>query len=249
MRVVLHRTTRIDVVHRSVPGASRAGRMPQHGLMARLPSVLGTADLPLAELCAARIDGELMPIDEAWAPVDEPDLPSLRASALAMRAPRSLVIERLSAAWVHGAIPAPPPIAQFCVSRAARVAAFSAPQLVVREVVIDDADIVEYPGARCTSLGRTGFDLLREPGAREAAHAADRADREAELQRIVTALCALHPALTTELRARFADAVRLPHRALALDRLSRVERAVAAELQESGEHRAWAPNPQPSLTR
>ncbi|MGW9629331.1 hypothetical protein ACWGST_01395 [Agromyces sp. NPDC055520] len=223
--------------------------------MARLPSVLGTADLSLAELCAARIDGELMSIDEAWAPVDEPDLPSLRATALAMRAPRLLVIERHSAAWVHGAIPAPPPLAQFCVSRAARVAAFSAPQLVVREVVIDDADIVEYPGARCTSVGRTGFDLLREPPAHGAPHGADRdsadreADRDAGLQRIVTALCSMHPGLAAELRVRFADAVRLPHRALALDRLSRVERALAADERGSGRQPWCGPAPQPSLTR
>ena len=33
--------------------------MPQHGRMARLPPVLDTDDLPLAELCAARLDGDL----------------------------------------------------------------------------------------------------------------------------------------------------------------------------------------------
>ena len=45
--------------------------------------MLGTDDLPLAELCAARIDGDLFAIDEGWAPIDEPDLPSLRAAVVA----------------------------------------------------------------------------------------------------------------------------------------------------------------------
>ena len=84
--------------------------MPQHGLMARLPAVLDTHDLPLAELCAARLDGELVAIDDGWTPLDEPDLPALRAAVTALRAPRSLVIERMSAAWVHGALAAPPPV-------------------------------------------------------------------------------------------------------------------------------------------
>ncbi|WP_157372760.1 hypothetical protein [Agromyces sp. Root81] len=191
--------------------------------MARLPSVLGTDDLPLAELCAARIDGEVVPIDDGWAPVDEPDLPGLRAAAVALRAPRVLVIERLSAAWVHGALPAPPSIAQFCVPRTARVAVFSAPRLVVREVVIAGADIIDYPSARCTSPGRTGFDLLREAAA-----------TDADPEPVVVELCRMHPGLASELRTRLIDAVRMPHRSLALDRLGRVENELAA---------------QPSLTR
>lgn len=188
--------------------------MLQHGLMAKLPSVLSTDDLPLAELCAARIDGELIIIDEAWAPVDEPDLPALRASALSLRAPRALVIERFSAAWVHGAVPAPPHLAQFCVPRTSRVAVISAPRLVIREVSIDETDIIEFARVRCTTVARTGFDLLREPG-----HADPRPER------VVAELCAGRPTLIAELRARLVDATRMPHRALALERLHRIESA------------------------
>ena len=61
--------------------------MPKHGRMARLPMVLGTDDLPIAELCAARLDGELFAIDDGWAPVDEPDLPAFRAAVVALRVP------------------------------------------------------------------------------------------------------------------------------------------------------------------
>lgn len=69
--------------------------------------MLGTDDLPLAELCAARLDGELVAIGTGWCPVDEPDLPSLRAAAVAPRLPAPLIVERRSAAWVHGALPSP----------------------------------------------------------------------------------------------------------------------------------------------
>ncbi|MBM7830390.1 hypothetical protein JOE59_001095 [Agromyces cerinus] len=184
--------------------------------MAKLPTVLSVDDLSIAELCAARIDGELMLVDEAWAPVDEPDLPSLRAAAVALRAPRTLVIERRSAAWVHGALPAPPALAQFCVPRTARVAVVSAPRLVVREVAIEPDEIIEYRRARCTTPVRTGFDLLRDP-----------AESDVEVESIVTALCADDPGLHADLSHRIDGATRMPHRGLALRRFDRVEAMLA----------------------
>ncbi|WP_074258910.1 hypothetical protein [Agromyces cerinus] len=191
--------------------------------MAKLPNVLSTDDLSLAELCAARIDGELMPIDEGWAPVDEPDLPSLRAAAIALRAPRSLVIERRSAAWVHGALTAPPAVAQFCVPRTARVASVSGPRLLVREVAIEPDEIVEYRRARCTTPVRTGFDLLREP-----------AEADDEVEAIVTSLCGDDAELPRALRRRLEASTRMPHRGLALHRLVRVEAMLADERRREG---------------
>ncbi|MFB9309618.1 hypothetical protein BJY17_000921 [Agromyces hippuratus] len=199
--------------------------------MAKLPTVLSIDDLSIAELCAARIDGELMMIDEAWAPVDEPDLPSLRAAAVALRAPRTLVIERHSAAWVHGALTAPPTLARFCVPRTARVALVSGPRLVVREVAIEPDEIIEYPRARCTTPVRTGFDLLRDP-----------AEPDGEVESIVTALCADHPGLRADLRRRLEDSTRMPHRGLALRRFDRVEAMLADGRERQGRR-------QPSLTR
>ena len=201
--------------------------------MAKLPNVLSIDDLSLAELCAARIDGELIPIGDGWAPVDEPDLPSLRAAAIALSAPRALVIERRSAAWVHGALASPPALAQFCVPRTARVAAVSAPRLVVREVAIDPDDIIEFPFARCTTPPRTGFDLLR-----------DRAEPDDEVESVVAALCAERPELLAQLRQRLDDATRMPHRGLALERLDRVERSLAIDEGDPAGNRR-----QPSLTR
>ena len=186
--------------------------------MAKLPNVLSIDDLSLAELCAARIDGELMTIGDGWAPVDEPDLPSLRAAAVALRAPRSLVIERRSAAWVHGGLASPPMLAQFCVPRTARVAVISAPRLIVREVAIESDEIIEFAFARCTTTLRTAFDLLRE-----------HTEHDLEVEGIVAMLAADDPALPARVRRRLDEATRMPHRGLALRRLDRVEGRLADE--------------------
>ncbi|WP_166548863.1 type IV toxin-antitoxin system AbiEi family antitoxin [Agromyces luteolus] len=191
--------------------------------MARLPSVLDPDDLPMAELCAARLDGEVMRIGHGWCPVDEPDLPSLRAAAVAPGLPSPFVIERRSAAWVHGALPVPPPVAECCVPHSARVSTRSLPAgMLLREVAITAADIVVIGGVRCTSPDRTAFDLVREaepvPGA----------------VGIVAALFAADADAAGRVRSRLELAHRLPHKAAALSRLAAAEDAAAD---------------QPSLTR
>lgn len=196
--------------------------------MARLPVVLGTDDLPIAELCAARLDGELFAIDDGWAPIDEPDLPAFRAAVMALRVPRPLIIERLSAAWVHGALAAPPAIAQFCVPLSSRIAVISEHRATVREVRIDGAEIVEFGRIRCTSVVRTGFDLLRDPTFDDDPVAA-----------MVGALIAARDGLASGLRRRLDAATRMPHKSTAVARLDRAER-VARSSSESA---------QPSLTR
>ena len=177
--------------------------------MARLPAVLGTDDLPLAELCAARLDGELFPVGAGWCPIDEPDLPALRAAAVGPRRPTPMIIERRSAAWVHGALPRPPHVAEYCVPHESRVAAHQDPGCVVREVAIDGADIVEYGGIRCTTVERTVFDLVRDVASDEPATIAT-----------VRALLAVAPWARDPVHRRLASAHRLPHRAMALRRLA-----------------------------
>lgn len=190
--------------------------------------MLDTDDLPLAELCAARLDGELFAIDDGWAPVDEPDLPGFRAAVTALRVPRALIIERMSAAWVHGAIVAPPPVAQFCVPLSARIAVIGDQRAIVREVRIDDGEITRFGEIRCTTPVRTAFDLLRDPTV-----------DESHVVHAVAALLAARPALGDHVRDRLAAATRMPHKTAALARLGRAERA-ACSVEEPG---------QPSLTR
>jgi hypothetical protein len=196
--------------------------------------VLGTDDLPLAELCAARIDGELVAIDDGWAPVDEPDLPSFRAAVVALRVPRSLIIERRSAAWVHGALDLPPAVAQFCVPHAERVAAISDRRTQVREVMLGEGDVVDYRGVRCTSAVRTAFDLLR-----------DATSTDDDAIAIVARFVAERPAVIEAVRTRLDASRRMPHRALAVQRLD----GAAARAAASSTTGAGNPLDQPSLTR
>ncbi|MDR5700609.1 hypothetical protein [Agromyces aerolatus] len=177
--------------------------------MTRLPNVLSTDDLPLAELCAARLDGDVGALHGAFVPIDAPDVPALRAGALAIGIDRSLILDRRSAAWVHGAIPAPPYDTQLCRSAAARGTAQPGTR-GVRELVIAPGELVDFEGVRCTSRARTAFDLLRDPN-----EASD------EVEQIVARLIASHDGLERELRARLQDSVRLPYRALASARLER----------------------------
>lgn len=175
--------------------------------MARLPAVLGTDDLPLAELCAARLDGELVVIAGGWVPVDEPDLPSLRALAIG-GTPDGPIIERMSAAWVLGARLEVPRVAQFCVPADARVADRPTPGRVLREVGIADDEIVLVGGCRCTSPLRTAFDLARDP-------TTDDAVAVPAIRAIVE-----HAGLEPDaLRRRLEASARLPHKHLARARI------------------------------
>ncbi|MET4157975.1 hypothetical protein [Agromyces sp. PvR057] len=184
--------------------------------MVKLSSVLGTDDFSIAELCAARIDGDLVAIAGAWAPIDEPDVPAFRALAVAKSAPRALIIERMSAAWVHGASLAPPRVAQFCVPIDARISVISDPAIAVREVRLDEGEVVSFGQVGCTSLLRTTFDLLRDTFA-----------PDAETISAVASLLREHDGLEPTVRRKLEETPRMPHKARALARL---DRAVAAGL-------------------
>ncbi|BDZ56299.1 hypothetical protein DSM26151_16450 [Agromyces marinus] len=182
--------------------------MPQHGHVTRLRSVLDTDDLPLAELCAARIDGEVMRLGEAWCPVDEPDLPSLRAAAVATNVPATAILERRSAAWVHGALPSPPVVSECCVPHSERVSVRALRQSVhLREVAIEPDEVVIVGPIRCTTVERTIHDLVRDPISGSDAIA------------IVAALIELDPAAGHRARSRIEGAHRMPHKGAALERL------------------------------
>jgi hypothetical protein len=178
--------------------------------MARLPAVLGTDDLPLPELCAARLDGELFAIGTGWSPIDEPDLPSFRAAAVAPPDRDAYILERRSAAWVHGAVHVPPAVPQYCVPYLERSTVRPRPTCTVRQVVIDEADVTIIGGIRATTRLRTALDLLR-----------DGSLSDDEAVGIVAALIGDDPLLGVRVRERITSAHRLPHKGRALARLAR----------------------------
>jgi hypothetical protein len=131
--------------------------------MARLPDVLSAANLPYPELCAARLDGEVYRLDDSFSPIDVIDQPRHRARSLRSWAPAALIAERRTAAWIYGALDAPPVRHQFCVDTSARVRPDRTLRVSVREVVFGDGDVVRLDRLRITSPVRTVIDLARVP--------------------------------------------------------------------------------------
>lgn len=129
--------------------------------MTRLSAVLTAADLPLAELCAARLDGELYCVDDAFSPVDSPEGPTERAASVAHYCQGRLIAEQNTAAWIWGARPIPPRYHELCASLGARARPAYPLRTLVREVVIDAWEIVTLGGVPVTTPLRTIVDLAR----------------------------------------------------------------------------------------
>jgi hypothetical protein len=129
--------------------------------MPKLTAVLLASDLPIAELCAARMDGELYSIDGGFSPVDLPDSPEQRARALSELCSDRLIAEQGSAAWIWGASDSPPARHELCASLGARAKSAIPRRATVREVVIDEHSVAELGGIRVTTPLRTILDLAR----------------------------------------------------------------------------------------
>ena len=129
--------------------------------MSRLPAVLFHSDLPEAELHAAKLDGELYPVDRCFSPVDEIDWLWNRARALTLTVPARLIAEQRTAAWIYGAFSRAPRQHQFCADISARVRPPALVAITVREVVIDASELVHFAGLLVTTPLRTVVDLAR----------------------------------------------------------------------------------------
>ena len=174
--------------------------------MTRLSPILTTADLPAAELGALRLDGELVALDDAYTSIDQPHGVEARALSLARYCDERLIVEQLSAAWVWGALARPPLRHQLCASLGARSRSVHPIRLVVREVVITDADQVAVSGVQVTTPLRTAVDLLRFSDT----HDGPLVDRLLALGGVSRDDCAQH----------LHDRPNLPRKRLALERLA-----------------------------
>lgn len=131
--------------------------------MPRLSPVLSTADLPLAELHAARLDGELSALDACFTPIDLPGSALNRAAALAVQWPERLIAEQRTAAWIWGALWQPPARHELCSSLGARARPSEPLRVVAREVAISDDELAVIASLRVTTPTRTIADLARSP--------------------------------------------------------------------------------------
>jgi hypothetical protein len=184
----------------------------------RLSPVLSRLDLPYPEMQAARLDGELVEVDECFASIDQHQHQLLRAQALLTLAPRRLIAEQRSAAWIMGLTSRPPAIHQLCVSSTARVRAPSSPRMAVREVVISDEELMSVGGLQVTIPMRTAIDIAR--------FSSDFGDAEA---RLIAALMDIGGFTALDCRAEMDQRTNLPGKNAAIQRLLQVATATTAD--------------------
>jgi hypothetical protein len=139
-------------------------RLTRSGTVAFMPSpFLYFADerLSPAELSAARLDGHLVELGEAYIPADAVETRELRAGSLRGLLGATLAATHLSAAWVHGALPEPP--ARHTVQRAVarRLHQVIGRRLVYRDLRVDPLDVMPIGGVQVTDPVRTLVDLSR----------------------------------------------------------------------------------------
>lgn len=117
--------------------------------------------LSVAELCAARLDGHLVEVGDAYIPADAVETAGLRAGSLRDLLGDTLAATHLTAAWVHGALPEPP--GRHTVQRgvARRLHAVLGRRLHYRDRSIAPDDLCRIGGVLVTSPTRTLADLAR----------------------------------------------------------------------------------------
>lgn len=204
----------------------------------RLPALLTEADLPGPELRAAALDGQVYAVGDAWRSVAEIDDHVGRAVSAGASLGTGVVVAGRTAAWVWGARgPAPLPHTGLVVSPA-RVKHRSRGS-VVRQVVIDDDEMVVVHGVAVTTPARTVVDLAR---AEHWTPADETAARD---------VSRLHDVSSAEAVAVLDRRGRLPHRRRTLDRLGRVRLpgARAMRADDDAVRIAGGSSDQPALTR
>ena len=162
--------------------------------------------LSLAELTAARLDGDLVELGDAYIPADAVETTALRAGSLHGILGTTLAATHLSAAWVHGVLHDPP--ARHTVQRAVarRPHHVIGRRFVYRDLSVDIDDLLLIGDVWVTAPVRTLADLVRVP---DPAH-----------QRAAVAMAWAHPGLAAEAVHWLRRHPSLPHKRSALKTLA-----------------------------
>ncbi|MFB2581984.1 type IV toxin-antitoxin system AbiEi family antitoxin [Herbiconiux sp. P15] len=183
-----------------------------------LPFVLDSRSLPAVELAAARLDGAVRRLGDAFLPLDVRETPALRAATIAHLVPPGLVLERRSAAWLLGAHPHFSLPLQLCVPSTRRIRYQRAAEHMVRQVRVGEAECVGIGGLTTTGPERTALDLVRW----EAVF-----DRAAAMA--VSTLLLAAEATPDDAIRRLGCTPHLPHKHRALDRLRSLQQLPTLE--------------------
>lgn len=165
--------------------------------------------LSQTELMAARLDGHVVEIGEAFMPADAVETREMRAGSLRSILGSQLAATHESAAWVHGVRDEPPSRHQVqrCVDH--RVAHVLDTRLHYRDLRLPPRDCVVIGGVTVSSIPRTFADLVRE-------HVSARGD-----ERIVKAFVQWMPSVVDQAIAWFDEAGPVHFKRPALEYLRR----------------------------
>lgn len=121
--------------------------------------------LSLPELSAARLDGDVVELGEAYVPADLVETPALRAASLAplIETIRGAAFAGMSAAWIHGAGDTPPDVHELQSATGRRLRAPASRRLIVHDPVLEAIDLQHLGGVAVTTPERTLIDLIRWP--------------------------------------------------------------------------------------
>ena len=139
-----------------------------------------------SELRAARLDGHVVELGEAFVAADAIETRELRAASLSPVTGNGRALTHASAAWVHGAIPSPPPLHSVQRSVARRVGPPHGVRGRYRDLRLPACDVQRLGGVDVTTPVRTLVDCVREVVAEGASPA------------VVDALLTWRPALRPE---------------------------------------------------
>lgn len=119
--------------------------------------------LSLAELCAARLDGDVVELGEGFTPADSIESDAWRAASIATVLPLrdAFAFVGPSAAWIHGAGDAAPNRHHVRRIVDRRLRSQSTPRLTVHDTVLDNTHLTHISGIAVSHPGRTLFDLAR----------------------------------------------------------------------------------------
>lgn len=117
--------------------------------------------LSLAELSAAALDGDVVPLGEGYVPTDAPETPWLRARSLAPMLAPAMAATHAVAAWVWGALAECPAAITAQRATAHRVNVGPRARVVYRDGFVGEDDLVWFGDVAVTSVERTIADLAR----------------------------------------------------------------------------------------
>ena len=115
--------------------------------------------LSQTELSAARIDGHVVDLGDAYIPADFVEGPDVRASTIAALVRPGTAACHQTAAWIHGAGDTPPGVhhVKRCVER--RIRPVTSSRVVFHDTLLPEADVCALGGVAVSSPARTMLDL------------------------------------------------------------------------------------------